>query len=65
LDEAHDRAITAVDATHASEVKEIHASYSEQIATLKKQHAASQASTSSDAEKQKVTLTEVLGDVGC
>ena len=52
LDEAHDRAITAREADHASHAKA--------IASLKKEHAASQESLSAVAEKRKVSDSRLL-----
>jgi hypothetical protein len=54
LDEAYDRAITAGDADHATEIEQLKISHAEAIAALKKEHAASQENLSSVAEKRKV-----------
>jgi hypothetical protein len=55
LDEAYDRAITAGNADHATEIEQLKSSHAETIAALKKEHAASQESLSSVAEKRKVS----------
>lgn len=55
MDEAYDRAITAGDADHAAEIVQLKISHAEAIAALKKEHAASQESLSSVAEKRKVS----------
>jgi len=55
LDEAHDRAITAREANHATEIEQLQASHANEIASLKKEHAASQETLSSVAEKRRVS----------
>lgn len=58
LDEAHDRAITAGHSAHALELEQLQASHADAVAALKKEHAASQATSQaasvSDAKKYQV-----------
>jgi chromosome segregation ATPase len=58
LDEAHDRAMTAGHAAHASELVQLQASHTDAINALKEQHEAILASALSDAEKHKVDIAK-------
>jgi hypothetical protein len=57
LDEAHDKAAVASDASHAAELKELQLNHTEAIAVLQKEHATAQQGLTTDVEKRQVSHT--------